>query len=61
MNLDHTPLKYAPVGDETMAEKISNDVTVEGSDDKQCITATFAISVDGEFLPIHLIYAGKTV
>ena len=61
LNLDQTPLKYVPVGDETMAEKGSNDVTVEGTNDKRCITGTFAISVEGEFLPIHLIYAGKTV
>ena len=44
-----------------MAEKGSNDVTVEGSNGKRCITETFAISLEGEFLPVHLIYAGKTV
>ena len=61
LNLDQTPLKYVPVRDETMAEEGSNDVTVEGNSDKRCITETFAISAEGEFLPIHLIYAGKTV
>ena len=44
-----------------MTEKGSNDVTVEGSNDKRCITGTFIISAEGEFLPIHLIYVGKTV
>ena len=61
LNLDQTPLKYVPVGDETMFKKRSNDVTVEGSNDKRCIAGTFAISVEGEILPIDLIYAGKTV
>ena len=55
LNLDQTPLKYVPVGDEAMAEKGSNYVTVEGSNDKRCI------SVEGEFLPIHLMDAGKIV
>ena len=59
LNLDQTPLKYVPVGDETMTEKGSNEVTVEESNDKRCITGTFAILVEGEFLPTHLIYVGK--
>ena len=28
--------------------------------DKRCITATFGISLNNNFLPIQLIYAGKT-
>ena len=28
--------------------------------DKRCITATFAVSLSGAFLPIQLIYGGKT-
>ena len=35
-------------------------MTIEGSVDKRSITGTFAISFDGNFLPIQLIYGGKT-
>ena len=31
-----------------------------GMTDKRCITATFAVSLSGTFLPIQLIYGGKT-
>ena len=35
-------------------------VPIKGIDDKRQITATFAISMSGEFLPIQVIYEGKT-
>ena len=60
-NLDQTPLKYVPVGDETIALSVSQSVTIEGSGGKRCITGTFAITMHGECLPVHLIYEGKTV
>ena len=41
-----------------MAEKGSNNITVEGSNDKRCIIGTFAISLQSEFF---IMYAGKTV
>ena len=31
-----------------------------GSDDKRCITETFTVSLKGSFLPIQLIYGGRT-
>ena len=34
--------------------------TIKGVDDKRQITATFSISMTGSFLPIQLIYEGKT-
>ena len=61
LNLDQTPLKYVPVGNETIALSGSQSVTNEGSSDKCCITGTFAITMHSEFLPVHLIYKGKTV
>ena len=61
LNLDQTPLKYVPAGNEAMTKKRSSDVTVERSNDKRYVTGTFAISFEGVFLPLHLIYAGKTV
>ena len=60
LNFDQTPLKYVPVGNETMAGKGVHSVTIEGSADKRSITGTFTISFDGNFVPIQLIYGGKT-
>ena len=50
LNLDQTPLKYLPVSQETMAPRGSIAVR----------TGTFAITFSGKFLPIQLIYGGKT-
>ena len=33
---------------------------IKSSSDKRSITATFSIPFSGKFLPIHLIYGGKT-
>ena len=33
-------------------------VPIKGVDDKRQITATFAVSASGDFLPMQLIYAG---
>ena len=43
-----------------MAPRSSTAVTIEGSNDKRMITGTFAITFSGKFLPIQLIYGGKT-
>ena len=59
LNLDQTPLKYVPVGNETMALSGANGATIEGSSDKCCITGTFAITMHGKFLPMHPILKGK--
>ena len=34
---------------------------MEGGNDKRCITGTFSITFTNEFLPVQLIYGGKTV
>ena len=60
INIDQTPIKYVPVGNETLAPRGETSVTIEGSADKRSITGTFAISLHGEFLPMQLIYGGKT-
>ena len=60
INIDQTPLKYVPVSKETMAKRNSTSVTTEGSDDKRMITGTFAVTLGGNFLPMQLIYGGKT-
>ena len=49
-----------PVGNSTLAPRGEASVTIEGSADKRMITGTFGITLHGEFLPIQLIYGGKT-
>ena len=53
-------MKYILIGNETVALSVSKSVTIEGSSDKRCIIGVFGIMMQGEFLPIHLIYKGKT-
>ena len=60
VNIDQALLKYIPVGNETKAATGEHSVTNEGSADKRSTTGTFAISFDGNFLPVQLIYGGKT-
>ena len=55
INLDQTPTKYVPVGRTTLAKKNTKTVPIKGSSDKRTITATFAISLQGDFLPMQLI------
>ncbi|XP_057303392.1 uncharacterized protein LOC130640840 [Hydractinia symbiolongicarpus] len=60
MNLDQTALKFVPRMNHTMAKKGSSSVPIVGSSDKRCLTGTFIITLDGSFLPMQLIYGGKT-
>ena len=58
LNIYQTPLSYVSPGQYTFNLKGSKNVPVKGVDDKQQITATFAVSSTGKFLPIHLICTG---
>ena len=60
INLDQIPSKFVPGCNKTLAKKGCKSVPIAGSTDKRMITATFSITFTGEFLPIHLIYGGKT-
>ena len=60
VNFDQTPCKYVPVPTTTLAERNSKQVAIKGIDDKRAITATFTITLDGNFLGMQLIYGGKT-
>ena len=60
VNFDQTPSKLVPVGCSTLAKRNSTNVTIAGSSDKRTITATFAVSLSGNFPPPQLIYGGKT-
>ena len=60
LNLDQTPSKFVPGCNKTLAEKGSKTVSIAGSTDKRVITATFVITLSGDFLLIQLIYGDKT-
>ena len=60
VNIDQTPLKYAPVASRTIAKKNSKHIHVAGFSYKQAITGTFGITYSNLFLPMQLIYGGKT-
>ena len=60
INFDQTGLKYVPVGDWTMAKWGSKSVPTSGLGDKRQITAVFAGTLSGMFLPLQLIYEEKT-
>ena len=59
IKIDQTPLSYVNTGKYTFSFQGAKNI-IKGVDDKRQITTTFAVSCIGEFLPIHLIYAGKT-
>ena len=60
-NLDQTPSKFVPSFNTTLAPFGTKSIPVTGLSYKRAITATFAISHDGDFLPMQLIYQGTTV
>ena len=60
LNSDQTPSSYVSVGKYTMAAHGSKSVAIAGLSDKRNITLTFVVSLAGEFLPMQVIYAGKT-
>ena len=59
VNLDQTSLSYVSPGKYKFSFSATN-VAIKGVDDKKQIPATFAVSLTGKFLPIQLIYKGKT-
>ena len=59
-NMDQTPTKYIQSSRYTMEKVGKKSVAIVGSCDKRAITATFIIDVAGSFLPMQLIYGGKT-
>ena len=60
VNLDQAPLSYVSPGKYTFDIKDVRTVPIKGIDDKRQITATFSILMSREFLPIQVIYEGKT-
>ena len=60
INWDQTGIHYVPVGSWTMEKEGSKRVEIVAVDDKRQITAVFAGSLTGDFLPPQLIYQGTT-
>ena len=60
LNWDQTGIKLVPSASWTMHERGSRRVELMDIIDKRQITAVFCGSLIGAFLPIQLIYKGKT-
>ena len=60
LNFDQTPLSYITVGNTTLEFEDATSVPVKYKRKSNQITWTFTISASGMFLPMQLIYAGKT-
>ena len=60
LNWDQTAIKYIPLSNWTMDKEGCKRVEVVGIDDKRQIMTTFAASLSGNFLPMQLVYEGKT-
>ena len=53
-------MKIVPASTWTMDKKVSKRIKIAAIDDKRMITAVFANSLSGKFLPIQLVYKGTT-
>ena len=60
LNWDQTGIKIIPTSSWTMEKEGSKRIEVVGVDDKRLITAVFCGTLVGDFLPVQLIYKGKT-
>ena len=60
IDIDQTPLPFVLISKYTMDEEGKKKIPIPGTADYRQITGTFAITLAGDFLPIQLIYAGKT-
>ena len=60
INFDQTPLPYVVTGNSTLNEKGAKSVPLQENGKQKQITGTFAVSMTGDFLPMQLIYEGKT-
>ena len=60
INWDHIAMKIVPSSQWTMEKRGTKRVEIAGIDDKRQITAIFACTMSGNFLPMQLIYKGTT-
>ena len=57
---DQTPSSYVSVGKSTMARKGSTAISIKGVTDRRAITLNFVVTLANDFLPMQVIYSGKT-
>ena len=60
LNWDQTAMKIVPSVSWTMEKRGTKRVEISRVDDKCQITAVFACSLSGEFLPVQMIFKGTT-
>ena len=60
LNWDQTGIKLVPVSSHTIDRQGLKHVEVAGIKDKRLITAIFCGSLTGDFLPMQIVYKGKT-
>lgn len=60
LNWDQTPINYISSGNWTMERQGQSKVPIAGQADKRSLTAILTVSMAGDFLPMQLIYTGKT-
>jgi len=60
INFDQTGINYVPLTSWMMEQEGAKRVEIVAKDDKWQITAVFAASFTGDFLPPQLVYQGKT-
>lgn len=60
VNMDQTGVHLAPADVRTYEQRGSKHVAVVAAEDKRQITACIASSLNGDFLPLQLIFQGKT-
>lgn len=60
INWDQTALKLAPSSNWTIDKRGAKCVEIAAIDDKWQITAVFGATLSRDFLPVQLIFTGKT-
>ena len=60
LNSDQIPSSYVSVGKSTMAVSGASSVPIKGLTDKRCIMHNFVVTLANDFLPMQVIYSGKT-
>ena len=60
LNWDQTEIKIVPCSTWTINQRGAKRVEIIGTSDKRQITAVFCGTLTGDFMPIQVIYKGKT-
>ena len=61
LNYDQTPLSYVCAPNHTLHTRGEANIPLIGKGKKKQITGTFTVTKSGDFLPMQIIYQGKTI